>query len=201
MLCMRIVEEICLTPPASGDCVNWNSALDEVRVSIGKTVWPPGASDFAIYPESGKKRGEGNGVTPIKEGFLNHLEGYGWCTDERHNPLRMDAMRTFTNGWVGVEWETGNISSSHRSINRFLLANLQDHMFGGILVLPMRAMAQYLTDRIGNYEELVPYFPVLAGKASDWRGQGGVTLMGVQHDRTDTSVLRIAKGTDGRALS
>jgi len=196
---VRIIEEVCLTPPASGgNIADWNSALEEVRASIEETVWPPGSSDFAIYPESGKKSGEGNGVTPIKLGFLDALDQRGWATKDRQNPNRMDAVRRFSHGWVGMEWETGNISSSHRSLNRFLLANRDGGMVGGILVLPTRELAQYLTDRVGNFEELRPYFPIFVGQAGQWPS-GGITVIAVQHDRTDLSVPRIAKGTDGRA--
>jgi len=38
--------------------------------------WPRGSGTFTIYPELGKKRGDGNGV-PIKLGLMEKLERRG----------------------------------------------------------------------------------------------------------------------------
>jgi hypothetical protein len=63
--------------------------------------------------------------------------------------------------------------------------------------LPSRKLYPYLTDRIGNYEELEPYFDV-------WRSvninEGFLAIFVVEHDTVDSSVPQITKGTDGRAL-
>jgi hypothetical protein len=68
---------------------------------------------------------------------------------------------------------------------------------GSALVLPSRSLYTYLTDRIGNYEELEPYFDV-------WRAvninEGFLEIFVVEHDAIDNNVPRITKGTDGRAL-
>ncbi|MGA1841038.1 MAG: hypothetical protein ACMUIU_10470 [bacterium] len=37
-----------------------------------------------------------------------------------------------------VEWETGNISSSHRAINKMALGIIRDILIGGILIVPTR---------------------------------------------------------------
>jgi hypothetical protein len=54
-----------------------------------------------------------------------------------------------------------------------------------------------LTDRIGSYEELEPYFPM-------WQAipfkEGVIGIIAVEHDKTDINVPPITKGTDGRAL-
>lgn len=98
-----------------------------------------------------------------------------------------------------VEWETGNISSSHRAISRIALGMLEDRIAGGILVVPSGSLYRYLTDRVGNYRELEPYFPL-------WRLWEAFTsfwylaVIAVEHDETSPSVPRISKGTDGRAL-
>lgn len=70
-------------------------------------------------------------------------------------------------------------------------------MVGGALVLPTQNLAQYLTDRVGNYEELEPYFDVWSNY--QWK-EGVLVIYGVEHDSTSTEVPRIRKGTDGRAL-
>jgi hypothetical protein len=54
-----------------------------------------------------------------------------------------------------------------------------------------------LTDRVGNFEEIAPYFefwaryPVLAG---------ALRIYGVAHDALNPSVPHIPKGKAGRAL-
>ncbi len=153
---------------------------------------------FAIYPESGRKRGEGSGVSPIKEAFIVHLREQGWIPEF----ATFDAYYTFPGSDAAVfvvEWETGNISSSHRAINRMALAMLEGKILGGVLVVPSRALARYLTDRIGNAEELKRYYPL-------WRiwsqhaEFGYLAIITVEHDLESRDVPRISKGTDGRAL-
>jgi hypothetical protein len=65
------------------------------------------------------------------------------------------------------------------------------------LVIPSRKLYPYLTDRIGNYEELEPYFDV-------WRSvlirDGLLAIFVIEHDQEDNNVPKIPKGTDGRAL-
>lgn len=52
-------------------------------------------------------------------------------------------------------------------------------------------------DRIGNYEEIAPYFEF-------WRRypvpDGALRVYGVGHDALDTTVKHIPKGSDGRAM-
>jgi len=178
----------------------WNEALRDVERAIRRVVWPKGnpSKEFIIHPQSGKKRGEGNGVVPIKEAFLVSLAGDGWGTDDRQNPGRFDAVkRRQDGGYIGMEWETGNISSSHRALNRFVLGHTKGECIGGVLVLPTRKLYAYLTDRVGNFEELATYFPVWEQISWD---RGGLVVIAVEHDGVDKKVPRIAKGTDGRAL-
>jgi hypothetical protein len=194
--------------------LTWQFAEIESQINeaVRSTVWPPGADAFTIYPESGKKRGEGNGVKPIKEGFVCTLQGMGWELEKRaprrsgmndgekgSRPGAFDCHRVMEGGLTPfvVEWETGNVSSSHRSINRMALGILDGYVSGGVLIVPSRALAQYLTDRIGNSPELEPYFRLwqkwtLAENAY-------LAVVTVEHDDESTEVPRIPKGTDGRA--
>lgn len=126
------------------------------------------------------------------------LHQSGWSIDEKRNPLRLDATRALQESKsFGLEWETGNISSSHRAINRLLLGHMKGVLVGGGLIVPTRELYKYLTDRIGNYAELEPYFEV-------WKSyplkDGMLVLIAVEHDGTGEDVPRIQKGTDGRAL-
>lgn len=49
--------------------------------AIKRVAWPPRTKKRVIYPESGKKRGEGNEVKPIKEGLISQLKQSGWLGD------------------------------------------------------------------------------------------------------------------------
>jgi hypothetical protein len=67
---------------------------------------------------------------------------------------------------------------------------------GGVLILPSRALYRFLTDRVGNYQELEPYFPV-------WRNlrieHGYLAVIEIEHDYLDPMSPLIPKGTDGWA--
>jgi Restriction endonuclease BamHI len=58
-------------------------------------------------------------------------------------------------------------------------------------------MYQWLTDRVGNYREIEPYFPVWQNLQVD---EGVLMVIEVEHDGTSNQVPFIPKGTDGRAL-
>jgi hypothetical protein len=192
------------------DLHRWRStgvALAEIESAIDAIRWPPRGKDFAIFPESGKARGEGNGVVPIRQAFIAALKDRGW-TPEMPFPLEgvkdgarfgaMDAAKVFGKQPPFIaEWETGNISSSHRSMNKLAIGLIEGSIAGGILIVPTSSLARYLTDRIGNVRELEPYFP-LWGSIEVTRGY--LSVIAVEHDRTSEKVSRIAKGTSGRAL-
>lgn len=67
-------------------------------------------------------------------------------------------MTTGPNGAkVAIEWETGNISSSHRSMNKLGIALMGGVIQIGVLIVPSRDLYDHLTDRIGNIGELSGY--------------------------------------------
>lgn len=181
---------------------DFNLISEMIENAISKVVWPPDSKEFIIYPESGKKTGEGNGVTPIKKEFINYLHKYNWELEKKLDiatvirPGKIDATYKVGSKYFAVEWETGNISSSHRALNKMALGILQNQLIGGILILPTKNLAQYLTDRIGNYPEIEPYFPL-------WEkielNNGFLGVIAIEHDGTSYEVPRIKKGTDGRA--
>lgn len=208
----------------------WAKAHDEAIKAIAGADWPPGSGKFTIFPESGKKSGEGNGVKPIKDNTIRMLTGgkakwsqlmkqrvqerlsspiidewvseYPWPVGEREKdggsrPGGMDAAYVSEIGLVCFEWETGNISSSHRSINKICLGLLKRSIKAGILVVPSRALYPFLTDRIGNVAELEPYFDLWRATPCD---EGVLEIVVIEHDAVSRDVPRIPKGTDGRAL-
>ena len=67
-------------------------------------------------------------------------------------------------------------------------------LVGGTLVLPDRNLYKFLTDRIGNYEELLPYFPLYKLMKPE---NGILTVIVVEYDEINDNAPRIPKGTDG----
>lgn len=183
----------------------WKTIENHITQAIKAVQWPSGSGSFTLYDEPGKKRGEGSGVKPIKEACMLHLKSLGWsletpvdiATHTRPGPI--DATYPVGDRLFAVEWETGNISSSHRAVNKMALGILQKVLVGGALILPTRNMYRYLTDRVGNYAELQPYFPLWSA-FNDVVDEGLLVIVAIEHDAVSKSVPRIAKGTDGRAL-
>jgi hypothetical protein len=182
----------------------WQIACKQVKDAIHSVDWPHGSGSFTIYPQSGKKRGEGNGVVPIKIPCIEYLERSGWLTEKLPplekgviSPGDLDALYICKAGYIGFEWETGNISSSHRAINKLLLTMQVGGLVGGFLVVPSDNLKTFLTDRIGNIGELRPYIPLWSSIPIK---EGVLRIEVVEHDATSLAVPRIPKGTDGRAL-
>ena len=167
----------------------------EVADAISAVDWPPSSGSFTMNPVR-----KGNGVKPIKNACVRRLSECGWTAEHRleiigPRPGPIDAVKTLPSGdLIALEWETGNISSSHRAINKMVLGMLNSKLVAGILILPSRVMYPYLTDRIGNFQELEPYFPV-------WRNinlrQGLLRVIEIEHDALSDHVPRVPKGTDG----
>src|SRR5271157_4400894 len=100
----------------------------EIRESIICVKWPPGSDKFTLYPE--KKR---NGVITIKHSCMEFLREKGWDLEKkvhlgsRLKPGKVDAVKTLPDGrFFALEWETGNISSSHRALNKLAIGLLDN---------------------------------------------------------------------------
>jgi len=169
---------------------------------VKKCVWPPGSDKFTIYPQSGKKRGEGNGVVPIRNEFITELKKRKWTIEGAAKNLLgqelgdFDAVLLGPEGPIVVEWETGNISSSHRSMNKLTMLIADGVIAAGTLVVPSRKLYVYLTDRIGNYQELEPYLKL-------WKSvpckKGVLEIVVIEQDSISYDVPKIPKTTAGRA--
>lgn len=170
----------------------------EVHAAVKTIDWPVGSGTFTIYPVK-----QQNGVVPIKEKATQELEArgwqkeYPWPLEDRKKPGRMDAGKLTPEGLAAFEWETGNISSSHRSLNKMCMGLMQEIIIAGFLIVPSRALYTFLTDRIGNFSELVPYLPL-------WKSvpvqHGLLEIIVIEQDAESMDVPKIPKGTDGRAL-
>lgn len=211
---MQIVEALDLANAGSFPRSDvWNRAQSEVEAAIEKADWPHGSGSFSLNPEAKATAGGGsdrhpNGVEPIKVPMIEHLRSCGWETEALPKlPVGtagrdvlttgdLDALLLDNDSYVGFEWETGNVSSSHRAINKLLDGITRGSLQGGILVVPTRETARYLTERVGNFEELAPYFEF-------WNRypmpNGVLRIYGVAHDKLDPRTPYIPKRTDGRA--
>jgi hypothetical protein len=180
---------------------HWKETRDAIHKAVCRCAWPPGSGSFTIYPESGKKRGEGNGVVPIRSEFIKELRKLEWTIEgkaKNHLDQRLgdfDAVLPGTGGNVVVEWETGNISSSHRSMNKLTMLVADGIIAAGVLVIPSRKLYIYLTDRIGNYQELEPYVKL-------WKSvpckSGVLEIIVIEQDAESKRVRKIPKMTAGR---
>jgi hypothetical protein len=101
---------------------------------------------------------------------------------------------------VAIEWETGNISSSHRSLNKLLIALKKGIIEAGVLILPARDLYVHLTDRVGNINELSAYLSMWQASGAQV-DRGLLAISVVEHDElTDDPDYPFLKvGNDGRA--
>ena len=177
--------------------VEYTEAMGTVLQAVQEVEWPIGSGQFIINPMP-----HANGVRPLKAGFVRHLKASGWRNEQ---PVKLksnlkvgniDHCLSTSHGPIAIEWETGNVSSCHRSMNKLWLALHEGSIASGVLVLPSRSLYDYLTFRIANYKELVPYFPC-------WRDDGitvgALSIIVFEHDGVDVSVPLIPKGTEGLA--
>jgi Restriction endonuclease BamHI len=187
----------------------WKRAMGDIEAAIATVDWPHGKGTFSLNPtpvrtRAGKLSQNCNGVAPIKLPMIAHLERSGWQREvmppaQPGQLLRkrdLDAMLEHRGKYVAFEWETGNVSSSHRAISKLLDALCRGVIAGGALVVPVRETGRYLTERIGNWEELEPYFKFWSRYPV---ADGALRIYGIRHDELDTSVEHIPKKTDGRA--
>ena len=173
---------------------------------------------------------ERNGVVSIKKQFYDHLttvegwqkeEGldFGQGREDLEVPLTLYPSREpyreplgtnfgpFDFATVGpggiktvIEWETGNVSSSHRSINKLCVCLNAGIVAAGVVIVPSRPLYRHLTDRIGNIDELSGYLSLWQSmEARVARGLLAITV--VEHDAltTDLNFPLLDRGNDGRA--
>jgi len=151
---VKIAQEVLLISKGSfEESQDWVIIQNQIRHAIELIVWPAGASNFTINPTR-----HGNGVKPIKNACMTALkENFGWRLETKvtyatRSPGRIDATKVLDNHLFALEWETGNISSSHRAVNKLVLGMLRRVVLGSALLLPSRKIYPALTDRIGNFE-------------------------------------------------
>lgn len=212
-----------------GDVIStdaWRLAHESYVRSIRRIDNPPGSGSLTLRRISPDKS-QRNGVTYLKHRFVEHMREETWLTEapvalrsgHDHPTLRtypdlqehvepigakfggFDFMSITPDGSrIGIEWETGNISSSHRSLNKLSLALSNGDIQAGVLIIPTREMYFHMTDRIGNITELSPYLAFWE-RTKNMVERGLLALTVVEHDElSDDDALPYLKlGKDGRA--
>jgi len=174
-------------------------ACNEIKNAICSVTWP---SDSQIFSINNSQK-NCNGVVPIKDPCYQCLEyTYQWFREKPLEVLKnekqkggpIDVYKEFLDKdgskfRVGLEFETGNISSAHRSLNKLILGLNRKELDLAAILLPVKALAYYLTDRVANYEELEPYFEIT--------NKLPFVFIGFNADTFDNKVAFIPKGKDG----
>lgn len=191
---------------------------------------PLGSGSLTLRRKQKRPDGEWdrNGVVPLRTQFLSYMLGEeGWeaesivplARDRDQAPLLLypsmeqycEPITSDFGGFdftaiakhgtkVAIEWETGNISSSHRSMNKLAIALGSGVIEVGVLIVPSRDLYEHLTDRIGNISELSGYLAAWAKtKSGVERGLLAITV--VEHDYLTDSpdFLYLDRGPDGRS--
>lgn len=208
---------------------DWKSFHDSYVRSIASIDYPVGSGSLTLKRKMRDADGQWqrNGVNYLRSRFLDHIinvekwraEGeVDLSRDRQQPPIRLypslelyrepitsdfGGFDFVTHGLgsnrVAIEWETGNISSSHRSMNKLAIALGNRVVDIGVLVLPSRSLYEHLTDRIGNIGELSGYLSMWEGlKASVERGLLAITVVEQDH-LTDDDFPYLPRGNDGRA--
>jgi len=209
---------------------DWRAVHESLVRAVVSIDFPEGAKSLTLRKKTriGKSQWRRNGVKYLRTRFLNHMVDYeGWTQEKQvaieHLKLQPtlktypdlnDYQEPITSGFghfdfmtetdaglkIAIEWETGNISSSHRSMNKLYIALSAGCIDAGILILPSRDLYQHLTDRIGNIGELSPYLTMWK-KIGSLVERGLLAIAVVEQDALtdDKSFPYLPTGSDGQA--
>lgn len=210
---------------------DWASVHDSYVRSIQSVDFPEGSGSLKLRRKFKRPDGQWNrnGVGYLKRKFLENMVGIeGWKAEvgfdlgQHRAPPNLklypslqpyqepitsefgdfDLVTTAPGGThVAIEWETGNISSSHRSMNKLAIALGTGKVHAGVLIVPSRNLYEHLTDRIGNISELSGYLSMW--KDLEARVDRGVLAISVvEHDSLtdEADFLYLPSGNDGRAV-
>lgn len=209
---------------------DWRIVHESYIRAIGAIDHPRGSGALTLREKERLANGQWarNGVNYLRSYFLEIMrDREGWRTEgdvdlsrNRRQPqltlypsmeLHVEPITSDFGGFdfvttasrgarVAIEWETGNISSSHRSMNKLAIALRNGIVEVGVLILPSRMLYGHLTDRIGNISELSGYLEMWESlKYSVDRGLLAISV--VEHDNLtrDPSFPFLGMGNDGRA--
>lgn len=209
---------------------DWKAIHDSYVRAILRIDFPEGTGSLTLRRKVKRPDGQWdrNGVGYLRARFLNHMvNDESWrsevgidlskgCTppdlrlypsmELHHEPImsdfgEFDFVTTAPAGTrVAIEWETGNISSSHRSMNKLAIALVAGIIEAGVLIVPTRDLYEHLTDRVGNIDELSGYLTMWKD-LEDRVERGLLAISVVEHDALtdDPDFSFLGVGKDGRA--
>jgi hypothetical protein len=209
---------------------DWAAVHESYVHSIKAIHHPDGSGKFVLrravhFPKGVWKR---NGVGYMRSSFLREMVDVGKWQPEANVDLPRDriqpTLKLYPSGVehrepvtskfggfdfqiltknglrVAIEWETGNISSSHRSINKLVIALASGAIQAGVVIVPSRDCYAQLTERIGNIGELSGYLELWeAAKGRIDRGLLAISVVEQDEVTDDPSVPYLSVGKDGRA--
>jgi Restriction endonuclease BamHI len=209
---------------------DWSALHESYVRSIQSVDFPEGSGTLTLRRKFQKldKQWDRNGVVYLKNRFFDHMQRVeGWeaeanvdlAADREQPPIRLypslepyrepitskfggfDLMTTTDSGLrIAIEWETGNISSSHRSMNKLAIALGAGIIEVGVMIVPSREFYAHLTDRIGNIGELSGYLAMWESmKFSVKRGLLALTVVEHDHLTDEAAHPYLPLGNDGRA--
>ena len=209
---------------------DWTAVHESYVRSIQSIDHPAGTGELLLRRKMRRPNGQWqrNGVNFLRTRFLQHMvQEERWLPEHNvdlgrlrqqpdlslfpsgevyREPITSDfggfdfLTRTGGGLHIAIEWETGNISSSHRSVNKLAIALSSGIIQAGVLIVPSRACYEHLTDRIGNIGELSGYLELWeAAKAGVERGLLAISV--VEHDAltNNEAIPYLPTGNDGRA--
>lgn len=208
----------------------WQAFHESYVQAIRSIDFPPGSGELILRPKIRNSAGkwDRNGVGYLKTRFLSAMRAdQRWRIEDQftiETNLLTPSLQSYPslenhaepiNGSFGefdfaaigasgtktaIEWETGNISSSHRSLNKLTIALSTGQISAGVLIVPSRLLYSFLTDRIGNINELSPYLRFWSQCQSQVI-HGLLAITVVEHDRQtdDPTHPLLPRGKDGNA--
>jgi hypothetical protein len=209
---------------------DWISVHESYVRAINSIDYPIGSGTLTLRQKRRLPNGQWqrNGVGFLRKRFLDFMiNSENWqcegsvalARDRDQTPLLLypsmesycepitsdfgefDFMTTTEHGTrIAIEWETGNISSSHRSMNKLAIALSNEIINIGVLIIPSRALYKHLTDRIGNIGELSGYLAMWADLSSAvTRGLLAITVVEHDNSTSDQDLPYLSVGIDGRS--
>jgi len=74
---MKIVQiERLIDTGTFSQTADWRKIEEHIFQAIRSIEWPPNSGSFTLRNESGKKRGQGSGVKPIKQACMQKLKSF-----------------------------------------------------------------------------------------------------------------------------
>ena len=209
---------------------DWHTVHESYVRSICQVDFPKGSGGLTLRRKTLRDDGQWNrnGVGYLRERFLGHMvDDEGWEAEGRVRldhakvapELRLypgmesyrEPVKSKFGGFdfvfdapeglrVAIEWETGNISSSHRSMNKLSIALISGALDAAVLIVPSRDLYEQLTDRVGNIAELSGYLSMWKDLEARVR-HGLLAITVVEHDELtdDPGHPYLRVGIDGRA--